>query len=57
MKLDELKRIISKWNHERDRAVLIHKDGREEVIYDGGCVDCRRCQIEHWIEKMERIVS
>lgn len=51
----ELRRIIAAWPHERDRAVYRYPDGREEVIYDGGCVRCRRCQIERWIEKQEAI--
>ena len=53
----ELKLIVSRWNHERDRAVLIRRDagGRtyEEVIYDSGCCKCRRCEVEKWIRKQE----
>ena len=53
--MSELKRIVARWNHERDRMIYIHPDGREEKIYDSGCGDwCRRCQIEQWIAKQER---
>jgi hypothetical protein len=51
--MDELKRIIATWNHERDRAVYRYPDGREQVLYDSGCVKCRRCQVEEWIRKQE----
>jgi hypothetical protein len=50
----ELKNIISKWNHERDRAVYQYPDGREQVLYDGGCKFCRRCQVEDWIRRHEK---
>jgi hypothetical protein len=54
--LAELKRIVATWPHDRVRAVYLHRDGREEVLYDGGCKRCRRCQMEAWIKKQESIL-
>lgn len=49
--LADLAAMVKKWNHERDRAVYRYPDGREEVLYDGGCKQCRRCQVEKWIQR------
>lgn len=54
----ELRAIVSRWYHKRDRMIYIDPNtGHQEVIYDSGCVDCWKCEVEEWIKKWEGRVA